>query len=177
MTARLSIIVAVSDNNVIGNKGGIPWKIPEDLKRFKRLTEGHPVIMGRNTWESIPERFRPLPERTNIVISRRFNYVASGAEVVTSPTSAWTFARRSEGGDSEMFIIGGEAIYEEALKSLFVERVYLTIVHKTFLGDTFFPKLTRFMEEVEREEHETDEGLCFTFLTLDKVWNVIDERL
>ncbi len=129
---RVSIIVAAATNHVIGLRGELPWHLPEDLKRFKRLTLGKPVIMGRLTHESIG---RPLPERRNIVISRQPGYAAPGCEVVRSPTAALDAAA----GDGEIMVIGGGRIYKQLLP--LCDRVYLTRVHQSPEGDAFFPPL------------------------------------
>jgi dihydrofolate reductase len=129
---RLSLIVAMSENRVIGRGGQLPWRLSADLRRFKRLTMGHHIIMGRRTWESIG---RPLPGRTSLVISRQPDYLAAGAQVVASLQQAIEAA----GGDDQLFIIGGGQIYEQALP--IVDRVYLTLVHTSIEGDTRFPEL------------------------------------
>ncbi len=103
----VGLIWAQSTSGVIGRDGGIPWSLPEDLARFKRLTVGHTVVMGRRTWESLPVRFRPLPGRRNVVVSRNPEYRAEGADVVTSIAAALT--------DSETWVIGGAEIYHLAL--------------------------------------------------------------
>lgn len=140
----VSIVVAAAANNVIGKDGALPWRLPEDLKHFKRLTMGKPIVMGRLTHESIG---RPLPGRRNIVITRQPDYAAEGCEVVTSPAAALDAAADAE----ETMIIGGGAIYRELLP--LAARVYLTRVQTRPEGDVFFPELRE--EEwqlVEREE-------------------------
>src|SRR5688572_3922888 len=111
---RISIIVAHSKNMVIGKANDLIWEIPDDHLRFKKITMGHPVVMGRKTWESIPEKFRPLPGRTNFVITRDGLYSAPGAIVVTSLQEALTQASTASGSE-EIFIVGGGEIYKEAL--------------------------------------------------------------
>ncbi len=128
----VSLIVAVAENGVIGRAGKLPWHLPEDLKRFKRLTVGHPVIMGRKTWESIG---RPLPGRRNLVVSRTPGYAAEGAEVFASLDEALAAAA----GEDEVFVIGGAALYAEAMPR--ADRLYLTRVHATVEGDVTFPGL------------------------------------
>jgi dihydrofolate reductase len=146
----VSIIAAVSDNGVIGRDGGLPWHLPADLKRFKRLTSGHHMIMGRRTWESIGRR--PLPGRPTIVVSRDPGFVAEGAQVARSVGQALELA----GAVDEVFIAGGEAIYREALPV--ADRLYLTRVHTVVEGDTFFPELDEAGWRVVAEErHEPDE--------------------
>lgn len=128
----VSIIVAVADNGVIGGGNRLLWHIPDDMKRFKRLTSGHSVIMGRKTFESIG---KPLPNRRNIVISRTTNLNIQGVEVATSLEEALSMTRN----DPEVFIIGGGEIYQQALP--LATKLYLTRVHKEYEGDTHFPKV------------------------------------
>lgn len=127
----LSIIVAMAKNRVIGNKGKIPWHLSEDLKRFKQITMGHPVLMGRKTFESIG---KPLPGRTNIVISRNEKFRSPGITVARSLQEA---VKRS--GEGEAFVIGGAKIYTLALP--IAGKIYLTLIEKDFEGDTFFPEV------------------------------------
>lgn len=140
----VSIVVAAAANNVIGKDGALPWRLPEDLKHFKRLTMGKPVVMGRLTHESIG---RPLPGRRNIVITRQPGYTAEGCEVVASPAAALDAAADA----GEIMVIGGGTIYRELLP--LVERVYLTRVRTRPEGDVFFPVLREDeWQLVEREE-------------------------
>lgn len=132
---RLAIIVAVSDNGVIGRDGDLPWRLPEDLKHFKRTTLGHAVVMGRATWESIGF---PLPKRRNIVLTRNREYVADGAEIAHSLDDALALARQT---DPEPFVIGGATLYAEALPV--ATRLEITEVHRDVKGDTFFPGFDR----------------------------------
>ena len=133
----LGLIAAVSAaDRGIGKGGQLLWQIPDDMKRFKELTTGHPVVMGRKTWESLPSKFRPLPGRTNIVITRSSGYEAPGALVVDSIYSARAAAARAPGA-SEIFVIGGGEIYAAALP--FAKRLYLTLVDADADADTFFP--------------------------------------
>lgn len=150
----INIIVATSENNVIGRGNDIPWYIPKDLEHFKKLTTGNTVIMGRKTYESLPKEYRPLPNRVNIVITRDKSYQAKGCLVVNSLEEA---LRKSD-NNREIFIIGGGQIYREGLK--FAERIYLTKIHKNIEGDTYFPKLNKFWKLVDEEEKSG-----FSFLT------------
>lgn len=134
--ACVALIVAVSRNGVIGRDGDLPWHLPEDLQHFKRLTLGKPIIMGRLTWESIG---RPLPGRTNIVISRTPDYEAPGAEVVPSFEAALAHASPLVDADGEIMIIGGAQIYRAALP--LADRIYRTRVGVDVVGDTVFPEL------------------------------------
>lgn len=133
----LSVIVAMADNRVIGKDGALPWRLSDDLKRFKALTMGHPIVMGRKTWDSIG---RPLSGRTNIVLTRDPAFRAEGASVAHSFEAALEAASAAEGGD-EVFVIGGEAVYREALGRC--DRIYLTEVRGAFDGDARFPEFER----------------------------------
>lgn len=136
MVENINIIVAVSENNCIGVEGKLPWKLPTDLKRFKEITTGHVVVMGRKTWESLPEKVRPLPNRINVVITRNKDYVAKGAEVRTNLESAleeFVFE------DTNVFVIGGAEIYKEAFK--YANILHLTRVVADVEGDTFLEGL------------------------------------
>lgn len=134
----VSIVVAMAKDNVIGAKGGMPWKLSSDLKRFKRDTMGKPIIMGRKTWESIG---RPLPGRPNIVVTRNTNYDAFGARVVSSLEDALNFAREecAKLKVDEICIIGGGQLYKEALAK--ADRLYVTHVFAEPEGDTWFPQI------------------------------------
>lgn len=134
---NISIIVAKSNNNVIGKNNSLIWSLPADMKFFKEKTTGHCIITGRKNYESIPKKFRPLPNRTNIVITRQKDYSAPGAIVVDSIEKAIQKAKETD--DNEIFIIGGAEIYKQSLH--LVDRIYLTQIHHTFEGDTFFPEL------------------------------------
>lgn len=133
----ISIFVAAAKNNVIGNQGDLPWRLKSDLARFKELTMGHPVIMGRKTYESIPEKFRPLPGRTNIVITRG-DQEFPGALKADSLANAFRLAQKEPGAD-EIFVIGGGQVYEQSVP--FASRIYFTRVDAELEGDTFFPQL------------------------------------
>lgn len=163
---QINAIAAIGKSTrVIGAANKLLWYIPEDLKRFKRLTSGHPVIMGRKTFESILSILgKPLPNRTNIVITRNDTYDAQGAEVVTSFEEA--LARGNE-MDEEVFIIGGQQIYEQALP--YTDRLYLTLVHSDSDGDAWFPPYEGvFTKEVERESNTTKSGLHYTWVILER---------
>lgn len=136
----LSLIVAAAENRVIGKDGDMPWRLSTDLKRFKALTKGHPVIMGRKTWESLPKR--PLPARPNIVVSRNSDYHAEGAWLASNVTIAVNLARSMaiKAGLTEIFVIGGAGLYTAALP--LADRVHLTEVCAQPDGDTYFPELS-----------------------------------
>ena len=158
--ARLHVIAAVASNGVIGSAGKLPWHLPEDLKHFKALTSGHPVIMGRRTWESLG---RPLPERENIVVTRNRNYEAPGASVASSLGAALALC-----ADAPVaFVIGGAELYAEALESADV--LWLTEVQRSFDGDTRFPEFDRTRwREVERRPHTAAGGLRFDFVRYER---------
>lgn len=133
---NLSILVAMAKNRVIGLNNTLPWHLSEDLKRFKALTMGHPIIMGRKTYESIG---RPLPGRTNIVITRQQDYSANGSVVVSSVEDAVKAAHEyCDEGNTEIFIIGGEVLFRQTLH--LCQRLYITEIQKEFEGDAFFPE-------------------------------------
>lgn len=161
----LSIIVAVGENNVIGKDNDLIWKLPRDMKHFKETTTGHYIIMGRKTFES---NGRPLPNRTNVIVTRDKNYTAEGCVVVHSLEDAINEAK----DDAEGFIIGGGEIYKKSMS--FIDRIYITKIHHEFEGDTFFSEIN--MEdwtEVDRRDFEPDEKneYAFTILTLDRKTN------
>jgi dihydrofolate reductase len=147
---KLSLIAAVADNGVIGRDNKLPWYLPQDLRYFRAVTMGKPVVMGRRTWESMN---RPLPGRTNIVITRQAGYQAEGAYVVADLDSAVTLAERVglADGVEEVMVIGGAEIYRMALPG--ADRLYLTEVHTEVTGDVFFPAWDRSAwAEVSRED-------------------------
>ena len=151
----ISIIVAASTNNVIGADGELPWKISDDLKRFKALTMGKPIVMGRLTWESLG---RPLPGRQNIVITRQAGFSAAGCDVVASPAAALAIA----GDASEVMIIGGSQIYDLFLPK--AGRLHMTRVQTEIDGDAFFPEISESdWELVSSEAHEASDRNEFAF--------------
>lgn len=161
---RVSLLVAVAERGVIGRDGGLPWRLPADLRFFKRVTMGHHVIMGRRTWESIG---RPLPGRTMVVLSRDPALVVPGASVVHELADALALARAA--GDTEAFVIGGAEVYARALP--LADRLYLTRVHADVEGDVCFPVYDpQEWVEVAREEHAADEhhAHAFALCTLDR---------
>lgn len=154
MAAKITLIAARARNGVIGSNNQIPWKIPGELAYFKRMTMGHPIVMGRKTWESIG---RALPGRRNIVVTRNGSYVAPGAEVVTGLDEALTRA----GDAGEVFIIGGAQLYDAALPR--ADRILLTEIDADFYGDTFFPLDLSHWREVRRERHPPSGDRAFEF--------------
>lgn len=159
---RVSIIAAVSDNNVIGQDSGLPWRILADMQHFKRLTMGKPVIMGRKTFQTMN---KPLFGRKNIILTRREDYTVPGCTVAHALEDALEAA---EGAD-EVMIAGGEAVYRATLP--FAHRMYLTLVHASFTGDTYFPEWNREeWREIEREDHAgTDAPYAYSFLTFERM--------
>ena len=164
----VSLIVAVAENRVIGKDNDLIWDFPKDMRFFKEKTSGHHVIMGRKNFESIPTKYRPLPNRTNIIVTRQQNYHADNTIVVNSIEEGLKIA--SENNDNEPFIIGGGEIYEIALKKDLVDKIYLTKIHKEFIGDTFFPVLDEKWKESNRIDNESDKHheCSFSFLTYIK---------
>ena len=151
----ISIIVAASANNVIGSQGDLPWRLSDDLKRFKAMTMGKPIVMGRKTWESIG---RPLPGRQNIVITRQADFQADGCDVVSSPRAALAAA----GGADEIMVIGGSQVYALFLPD--AERLYLTRVHAKIEGDAYFPEIRESeWRLVSDEDHAADDRNAFDF--------------
>jgi len=158
---RISIIVAYAANRVIGRDGKMPWHLSEDLKRFRRLTMGHHIVMGRKTWESIG---RLLPGRKHVIISRKSGYDVPGAKVVDSLEAAIAAAR----DDSEIFAIGGGEIYALALP--IADRIYATEIDRKYEGDTYFPELEKgIWSETARENREdAASGLRYRLVTLER---------
>lgn len=159
------MIAAISARNrALGNGNHLLWHIPEDLKRFKEITKGHPVIMGRKTWESLPEKFRPLPDRLNIVVTRQASYKAVGATVCASLEDAFETARAEN--SSELFVIGGGELYKEALP--FADKLYMTLIDDEKDADVFFPEYEHlFTKKVFEESHESN-GIPYTWVDLEK---------
>ena len=161
---RITLMAAMAENRVIGRDNTLPWHLPEDLARFKRRTEGHVVIMGRRTFESVG---RPLPNRRSIVITRKRDYHPPGAEIARSLEEALERARESK--SDEVFILGGAEIYTLALPE--VDRLELTIVHADVSGDTFFPECD--LSEwtlIDEQRHEADDrhAYAFSFRTYER---------
>jgi dihydrofolate reductase len=139
----ISLIAAMSENRVIGRRNAIPWSIPSDLKRFSEITMGHPVIFGRKTFESIG---RPLEGRKNIILTGQRNYRIEGVSVVHRLADAFSLCSNED----EVFICGGGSLYQEAISR--ADRIYLTVVHGVYAGDTFFPEIPAEFTEISREE-------------------------
>ncbi len=160
MKPRVSMIAAIGKNRELGKDNKLLWNIPEDTKYFRDTTRGHAVIMGRKTYESIG---RPLPERANIVVSRNHHYKAPGCEVVARLETA--LARGRELEKSEIFVIGGGQIYEEAMPQ--AERLYLTLVGGEYDADAYFPDYSEFTKVVSRRDSEGN-GYKYSFVVLEK---------
>lgn len=165
----ISIIAAIGKNRELGKDNKIPWHIKADMSHFKNLTTGHPVIMGRKTFESIG---KPLPNRENIVITRDSNFVVPGCKIASSIEEAIEYGKQvypanpANGGRSgEVFIIGGASIYSQAMK--YTDKLYLTLVDSSFDADAFFPDYSEFKNVVSKEEGE-EGNFKFTFLELTK---------
>lgn len=156
----LSLIVALSKNNVIGVNNGLPWKLPDDLKRFRRLTTGHHIIMGRKTYESIG---RLLPGRTTVIISRSADFKVEGAIVAHNLEDAISAC----GCDSELFLIGGEEMYKAGLQ--FANKMYITDIDANYEGDAFFPKFdTSEWNVTNVERYRSQTGLEFSYVTYER---------
>lgn len=171
---RIALIVALSDNRVIGRNNQMPWHLPEDLKYFKRVTMGKTILMGRKTFESIG---RPLPGRTNVVITRQRTWQADGVRVVHSLSEGLELATSLSliDANEEVIVIGGAQIYRETLPR--AQRLYLTEVHAQIEGDTFFPEISDHeWRETGREDHQPEPANPYShsFVVLDRVTNTTD---
>jgi|SRR3989344_6987405 len=158
---KISLIAAIATNRALGKGNKLIYAISEDLKRFKKITSGHPIIMGRRTFESIG---RVLPDRTNIIITRDPEFKVEGAEVVHSLDKALEKAKEVE--NEEIFVIGGGQIFEQSIN--LADKLYLTIIEDNPEADTFFPDYSDFKKVVFEEEHESG-GLKYKFLDLERV--------
>ena len=159
---RISLVVAMARNRVIGRDNALPWRLPADLAYFKRVTMGHPIVMGRRTYESIG---KPLPGRKNIVVSRNPDFRAPGCIVVASLDAAW----KAAGDADEVCVIGGTTLFEETLPV--ADRIHLTEVEAEVAGDTYFPEFDRGdWKENEVERHAADErhGYPFRIVELER---------
>ena len=160
----IKLIVAKASNNVIGDKNNLIWHLPNDLKHFKNLTTGHPIIMGRKTYESLG---RPLPNRTNIIITRDQNFIDDQIIITHSLEQALAKANEIQ---EDVFVIGGGEIYKQAME--YVDVIYLTEVHHEFNGDTYFPEIDEeSFQEVERVHHMKDEKhpYSYSFITYKRI--------
>jgi dihydrofolate reductase len=169
---RVSIIVAMDENRGIGRNGDLLFRIPEDFKRMTKITNGHPIIMGKNTWNSLPEDRRPLPNRYNIVITRDAGFMINRERegknfaIADSLENAIEKAENASGSD-EIFIFGGGQIFKQAIEKKLIDKLYLTIVKGNFNADTFFPDYSAFKKVVfERNSQEGE--YKYKFLELEK---------
>ncbi len=159
----ISLVLARADNGVIGNGNAIPWRIADDMRRFKVLTMGRPIVMGRKTWDSLPKK--PLPGRTNIVVTRDPSWSAAGAIVARSLDDA--LAQAGSESPEDIAIIGGAAIYLEALR--LATRIHLTEVHAAPQGDVSLPPFDpATWRETARDDRVTPEGLAYSYVTLQR---------
>lgn len=156
---KIGLIYARAANGVIGKGGVMPWHLPEDLAHFKQVTMGSPVIMGRKTWDSLPPRFRPLPGRRNIVVTRQADWHAAGAERISSLQDALAICA----GQPQVWVIGGGEIFAQALP--FAHVVEVTELERDFEGDTYAPALGAEWIESRRERHRSSSGIGYSFVT------------
>jgi len=172
----ISLIAALAENRVIGNRNKIPWHIKDDLLHFKQMTLHHTVIMGRTTFESLMGYYKKsgkqLPDRTHIIVSRDAQYHIDipGCFVVHSVENALKIAAEKENecnrGAGEIFVSGGASIFEQTIDR--ADRLHLTLVHAQFEGDTYFPDYSNFTKVIGKEDKKTPEGLAYTFLDLER---------
>lgn len=163
---QIAYVVAIDDNGLIGRDNDLPWRLPDDMRWFRDRTMGKPCIMGRKTYDSLPARFRPLPGRLNIVVTRNVDYEAPGAVVVHS----FDEARRAAGDAEEIIIVGGADLFRAFMP--LVDRLYLTRVHGAAEGDVYFPDYDHGQwREIYRQEHPADDrhAYAFTWLILDRI--------
>lgn len=164
----VSAIAALSENRVIGKKNDLPWKLPDDMKFFMNTTKGHHVIMGRKNYDSLKGKFKPLPDRTNIVITRQGELDAPGCVVLHDIAEGLRLANKN--GERECFIIGGAEIYQLAMPH--TNRLYLTEIKAQIDGDTFFPEINQSeWKEISRQQHPADDkhAYAFDFVVYDKI--------
>ena len=160
---QLNLIYARARNGVIGKQGTMPWHLPEDLAHLKRSTLGCPVIMGRKTWDSVPPKFRPLPGRTNVVITRQSDWQENGALPANNLPNALLICEQIQPKPEQVWVIGGAQIYAQALP--LAHKIVMTEIDANFEGDTFAPVLGAEWRETGRESHTSKTGLAFSFVT------------
>ena len=158
----LNLIFARARRGVIGHHNTLPWHLPEDLAHFKQTTLGQPVVMGRKTWESLPPKFRPLPGRTNIVVTRQTNWEAEGAVVAHSIQEAISHCPT----DAEVWVIGGAEVYAQAMP--LATRAVVTEINADFEGDAFAPTFDATWQETTRSSHVAANGLAYSLVTLTR---------
>ena len=160
IVTKVTLIAAIDENSVLGKDNQLIWHLPEDLKRFKRLTTGHAIIMGRKTFESLP---KALPNRHNIVVTRNQNYSKEGVTVCHSLEAAIECAKN----DDQPFVIGGGQVYEQAIE--LADVIELTKIHAQFEGDVFFPEIDLKKWSVEKEERMSNPNFEYSFITYTKI--------
>ncbi len=163
----ITIIAAIAKNNALGKDNDLIWHLPADLKRFKKITSGHHILMGRNTFESIG---KPLPNRTTIIITRNEDYVKDGCFIANSLEEALKIAE----ADEQIYIIGGAQIYKYALENNLADALEITLVHQEFEADAFFPEIdTKVWQSVEKEDFKADEKnkYDYSFIRFEKIAN------
>ena len=161
----ITVIAAIATNNALGKDNDLIWYLPADLKRFKKVTTGHYIIMGRNTFESIG---KPLPNRTTIIITRNKNYLKEGCLIANSLEQAIEMSKEQ----AQVFIIGGAQIYKETIAKNLAQQLDITLVHKDFEADVYFPEIDpKIWKEVVRENFEADEKnkLDYSFISYQKI--------
>lgn len=159
----IHLIYARAANGVIGRDNTMPWHLPEDLAHFKQLTQGHPVVMGRKTWDSLPPRFRPLPGRTNIVVTRNADWNAGeGAQGVLRADSLEAALALAQQHGEQVWVMGGAQIYAQALP--LADSVEVTIIAQAFEGDAYAPTLGTEWHEDQRSDHVSAQGLPYSFV-------------
>ena len=166
---KIALIAAVARNGVIGHANDLLWKLPEDMAFFKRTTLGNPVIMGRKTWDSLPAKFRPLPGRTNLVVTRQVGWRADGALSASGVEQALLLCASLSPAPADVWIIGGAQLYASALP--LAQRALVTELAQDVEGDTFAPRLDRQWHETARDEQLSRNGMRFAFVAYDKQEN------
>ncbi len=164
---QINLIWAQAHHRVIGKDGTMPWHLPEDLAHFKRTTLGCPVIMGRKTWDSLPARFRPLPGRTNLVLTRQTDWHQPGVLQSSDLQDALSLLSQMNPQPAAVWVIGGAQIYAQALP--LAHKVVVTEIDAEFAGDAFAPKLDAAWREVLRESHLSSTGLAISFVTYTRI--------
>ena len=166
---KVNLIVAVTENNVIGQDNDLPWHLPNDMKFFKKKTNGHCVIMGRKNYLSIPEKFRPLPNRTNLILTNNSSFEAKDCKIFNSLEKAIEYCNLIN--EKNPFIIGGGQVYKYAIEKKIVDIIYLTRIHTKIEGDTFFPSINLNDWRISYEKFNPKDSkhkFDFTFYKLEK---------
>lgn len=164
----ISLIAALAENHVIGKNNDLPWKLPDDMRFFMETTKGHHVIMGRKNYDSLKDKYKPLPNRTNIVVTRQRDFKAPGCIVVNAIEESLNIAKRNN--EPEAFVIGGAEIYKLTMDK--ANRLYLTEIHAQVDGDTYFPEFNKTeWKEIERKHHPADDRhrYPFDFVIYEKI--------